>query len=260
MIRKRVILCFSAMISVAASFSALASSANVDITFNHQDTISASFPHIPRLDEAVLEGLQKTQADWEKIDWLASGLYDLNSPFLLKQQVLRTLQKQKQTALQQNNPSWYYWYQLTRDLKEINFEKKVFQSVDPDITRLDVSKNPRLHGHWLITLQENEKSVLVLGNIKNSGKRPWQQRKGAIYYAKASGLLDGSISEITVIQPDGHVEKHSVAYWNKNFSEIAPGATIYVPIPIERPLVHLQKDNHQNANDLVVELLRNRLP
>lgn len=35
-------------------------------------------------------------------------------------------------------------------------------------------------------------------------------------------------SYVTVIQPDGVIQKHPIAYWNNNHNDIAPGAIIYL--------------------------------
>ncbi|MEI8631080.1 capsule biosynthesis GfcC family protein [Vibrio sp. PP-XX7] len=166
----------------------------------------------------------------KSVDWLSSGLYDTDTVFTEKQQALAVVAKQQKIASQRYHGSWYYWSQLGNNLDAMHFAKRIFQSIDPDETRLNKQLNPQLIGHWFISLRKPQKSVFVLGGVLNPGKQPWQPRHDARSYASSAGLFDSSIPVITVIQPDGHVEKHPVGYWNQTFSEVAPGAIIYVPL------------------------------
>jgi hypothetical protein len=260
MILRKLVTYYTFFFSITFSLAISSSPTKVDFKFNRQSLISIDFAHFPRLDKVVQQGLRRTGAEWEKVDWLASGLYDVNHQFTSKNQVISALAAHQELAERRSHNSWYYWYQLSEDLKTMNFAKKIFQSIDPDTTRLKRRSNPKLVGHWFISLKKNTKSILVLGNIRNSGQQPWQARQSAKYYAKMAKLVDPTVSKITVIQPDGRVEHHPSGYWNQTFSEIAPGAIVYVPIPAEKFPPFLNKVQRKNPNDLVVELLRNKLP
>ncbi|MDW6002179.1 capsule biosynthesis GfcC family protein [Vibrio mangrovi] len=257
----KIISYFITIVSITFTPASYASSpVDVEIHFASSSQIHIEFDYLPRLDEAVLQGLDKTGTDWKTTDWMMSGLYDINVPYSLKQQVLSFVTKQQDIASQRYHDSWYYWSQLNDSLNALHYAKRIFQTIDPDATRLSHRLNPQLSGHWLISLKKSPKDVLVLGGVTTPGKRPWRSRLDARSYAQAAGLVDITIPEIFVIQPDGKVEKHRVGYWNQTFSEIAPGAIIYVPLPVEELPVIYPDDHLQNPNDLVVELLRNRLP
>lgn len=262
MTHRRIVFYFATLMTLTFSIAAFPSyPVTVDAQLDEQHSISMRFDHIPRLDEVVLRGLKQTGVNWKSVDWLASGLYDINTAFTGKKQVLAAIAEQQQIASQRYHGSWYYWSQLGRNLEAMHFAKKIFQSIDPDETRLSKPLNPQLIGHWLISLRKPQKSVLVLGGVSIPGVQRWQPRRDAKYYAQSAGLLDTSIPAITVIQPDGHVEKHPVGYWNQTFSEVAPGATVYVPLPVEElPAIYRKDQIKNNPNDLVIELLRNRLP
>ena len=48
------------------------------------------------------------------------------------------------------------------------------------------------------------------------------------YLAQVTPLTIAANSEVTVIQPDGVIQQHPIAYWNNNHNDIAPGAIIYL--------------------------------
>ncbi|WP_354004736.1 capsule biosynthesis GfcC family protein [Vibrio stylophorae] len=64
-------------------------------------------------------------------------------------------------------------------------------------------------------------------------KLPFQATQSAKdYLEQASILRYMGLDEVYVIQPNGHLEIHTVAYWNENSRGIAPGAIILSPISI----------------------------
>ncbi|ASA55957.1 capsule biosynthesis GfcC family protein [Vibrio gazogenes] len=247
-------------ISTGLASVSFAASTDVEIHFESSPPSHLTDHDYPRLDEVVLRALNQTGADWRMIDWFTSALYDINVEFKLKQQVFGVIAKQKTIASKRYHKSWFYWSQLRRSLESLHYAKRIFQTIDPDATRLHLSLNPKLSGNWLITLKYTPKNVLVLGGVTKPGKQTWQPRLDAKNYAQTAGLFDQTMSKVMVIQPDGKVEEHPIGYWNQTFAEIAPGAIIYVPLPVEELPVIYPNDRSQNPNDLVVELLRNRLP
>ncbi len=48
------------------------------------------------------------------------------------------------------------------------------------------------------------------------------------YLAQVTPIDIAANSYVTVIQPDGVIQQHSIAYWNNNHADIAPGAIIYL--------------------------------
>ncbi|MBF4337610.1 capsule biosynthesis GfcC family protein, partial [Vibrio anguillarum] len=190
------------------------------------------------------------------IDWLSSALFDVSSPYQKKQQVLLAITHQESLAASAHKKRWR---QLKEQLRARTFAQRIFTPLDPDITRITASQNPKLQGQWLLSLNALPTTVSVLGNVKQAGDMAWKPRTDAGHYVRSAGLAETDISQVWVIQPDGHASLHDIAYWNHDFQDIAPGATLYVPFPIETTSLYPQYSLH-NVNDIVVELLRNQLP
>ncbi|WP_337916333.1 capsule biosynthesis GfcC family protein [Vibrio cholerae] len=209
-----------------------------------------------RLDQAVMQTLEHYQLSTLDVEWSSAGLFDLSHPFSFKQHVLLVLAHQQSAAPMAQKA---LWETLRDQLRLSAFAKRIFTPVDPDWTRLATQDNPRLNGQWLLTLNPRVAEVSVYGAVKKPGDVTWRGRQSAKDYAQAAGLVDEQISEIVVIQPDGVVQKHSVAYWNMTFAEVAPGAIVYVPMPLHDSSFYPDTPS-TDANQLVIELLRNRLP
>ncbi|BCK18623.1 capsule biosynthesis GfcC family protein [Vibrio cholerae] len=209
-----------------------------------------------RLDHAVIQTLQHYQLGMQDVDWVSSGLFDLSHAFLFKRDVLLKIVEMQSLAPESQR---VHWSSLDKQLRSSDFAKRIFTPVDPDWTRIAPQDNPRLHGQWLLNLIKKPNYVSVYGAVKKPGNIKWVNRQSAKDYAQAAGLVDEQISEIVVIQPDGVVQKHSVAYWNMTFAEVAPGAIVYVPMPLHDSSFYPDTPS-TDANQLVIELLRNRLP
>jgi len=220
------------------------------------NAVQLRFAEPVRLDHATMQALQHYQLSTLDVEWSSAGLFDLSHAFLFKREVLLKL-----ADLQAAAPATQQalWASLDAQLRHIDVAKRVFGIIDPDWTRIAAQDNPRLNGQWLLTLKQKSTHVSVYGAVSKPGEVAWLNRRSAKDYAQAAGLFDEQISEIIVIQPDGTVQKHTVAYWNQNFAEVAPGAIIYVPLPLTHSAVYSDTAS-TNINQLVIELLRNRLP
>lgn len=142
-------------------------------------------------------------------------------------------------------------------LEEQPIGKRLFLPLDIDAVRIVSDNNPLLRGNDFNTplnlvLPARPDHVWVIGAVDTVGKQPWQERKNARDYLQLAGISPaGNNSIATVIQPDGKVEQHPIAYWNTNHRDIAPGAAIYLEFDdLPAGFTHL--------NDEVVDLLRNR--
>ncbi|ENM5843510.1 capsule biosynthesis GfcC family protein [Vibrio mimicus] len=230
-------------------------STTLEIRFEGSST-QLRFAEPIRLDQAVMQTLEHYQLSTLDIDWLSAGLFDLSHPYSFKQHVLLVMAHQQSSAPIQQKA---LWEKMRSQLRLSAFAKRVFAPIDPDWTRIAPQDNPRLNGQWLLTLNPRVGEVSVYGAVHKPGDVTWRSRQTAKDYAQAAGLIDEKIAEIVVIQPDGVVQVHSVAYWNMNFAEVAPGAIVYVPIPLHDSSFYPNTPN-TDANQLVIELLRNRLP
>ncbi|HGF7496129.1 TPA: capsule biosynthesis GfcC family protein [Vibrio cholerae] len=236
----------------------LATSLEVRVAHNNQAIYSTrlSFSEPMRLDSAVMQTLEQAGLNTQQVEWPSAGLFDLSHAFLFKRDVLLKLADQQSSA---PPPQQALWASLIAQLRQAEFAKRLFISVDPDWTRIAPQHNPRLNGSWLLTLNSKSTQVSVYGAVNQPGDVIWHNRLSAKDYAQAAGLIDEQISEIVVIQPDGIAQKHAVAYWNQDFNEVAPGAIVYVPLPLKRAFFDPTVTD-ADLNQLVIELLRNRLP
>lgn len=246
---------FSLLLLACATHSYAQSVNQVSVFVDEQQRTNIRFNEPPRADQLITNALQQLKLSSLDIDWQHAALFETSDSFALKTEVLMRLANEEDFAPRQQKP---YWRTLRDELRAMAFAPRIFTPLDPDVTRIDALQNPRLSGQYHLRFDTQVNQVFVLGAVKQSGKFAWQQRHGALYYASQAGLLNDATSFITVIQPDGSVEKHSVAYWNSDFAEVAPGAIVYVPMPTHSPILALNPPQESfTTNALVAELLRN---
>lgn len=241
---------------VSSAFSSITFAAPSEFLVHHHAQNSyVNFPNVPRLDQAVLSILHNNKIDSQNIDWLTSSLFDLSSPYEFRRRVMSMVSEQ--VDLSDDSEDKVRWSHLLTQLERWQYSKRIFLPVDPDITSLNKEYNPNLAGKWLLDLNENSHSVWVLGQVDKPGEYQWHHRTSARQYIKEASWQ--SYDEfVYVIQPDGKVEKHSVVYWDNGFLEVAPGATIFVPMPFVQSPLHPEYTAN-NPNEMIVELLRNRI-
>ena len=235
---------------------AVPATTTLKVTVDGQDKILVRFTPSPRASQTVMKALNELDLSTLDVHWQTSGLYDVSAPLALKQEALMRLANEEDFASMSQKPQWR---QLRQAIRDMQFGQKVTTPIDPDRTRIDAEVNPLITGKWVLNLQTHPNSVFVFGNVKHMGKQPWQQRQDASFYAESAGLLTHPLSAITVIQPDGHIETHKVAYWNRNYQEVSPGSIVYIPMPHAHTWFDVEKTN-VSTNQVIVDLLRNRLP
>ena len=246
----------SAMCSAATDQNTNIPATQVNVQLDNRTAIKLEFSTVPRADQLVTEALKQLKLSSLDINWQSSALFNATQTQPLKQDVLMRLANEEDFAAMELKP---FWRLLRNQIHTMHFGNRVFTPIDPDVTAIDSNLNPNLKGKWLLELRTHETQVYVFGAVYQSGKFDWKQRHDAKYYAMQAGLLTPTISELTVIQPDGTVQTHAVEYWNEHFQEVAPGATIYVPMHHDHSLFN-QGSTPYNTNGLVIELLRNTYP
>ncbi|MBF9001218.1 MULTISPECIES: capsule biosynthesis GfcC family protein [Vibrio] len=246
----------SSLLIMSMTTSAVIFAAPTEFIVNyHQQNSYVNFSAVPRLNQAVLSILHKEKIDSKKVNWLSSSLFDLSAPYAFRHRVLSMVTDQANIA--DNHDDRTYWNHLLTQLEHWQYSKRIFLPVDPDMTGLNKDDNPTLAGKWFLRLNENPNTVWVLGQVDRPGKYEWRNRTSARQYIK-SAHWESYTEFVYVIQPDGRVEKQSVAYWKDNFLEVAPGAIIFVPMPFIQSSLHPEYTIN-NPNDMIVELLRNRI-
>ncbi|WP_133406275.1 capsule biosynthesis GfcC family protein [Parashewanella tropica] len=230
-----------------ASYGAVANSiAVVQVNVNGKPVQSLSFNERPRLDSLVINSLKFSKQSMINVDWGASGFFDLSKPFVSKDKVISDLEF---SAVNSSDKEHKAVLALVAKLKEMNFAKREFIDLDPDFIRLSEKGNPKIDGKWLLSVKHTPQKVLVVGAVNHNKNVEWQSRTDALSYIHQANLLNTNTSSVIVIQPDGVIQKHQVAYWNSDFQEVAPGAIIYVPF--------VSADSA--LDKAVIELLKNRI-
>ncbi|MBF4365380.1 hypothetical protein EAY40_24755, partial [Vibrio anguillarum] len=121
-----------------AAYSAPASV--VEVRSADTPALSLSFASVPRVDELVINALNASAQLPADIDWLSSALFDVSSPYQKKQQVLLAITHQESLAASAHKKRWR---QLKEQLRARTFAQRIFTPLDPDITRITASQNPK---------------------------------------------------------------------------------------------------------------------
>ena len=221
---------------------------------NHQNNNShtLSYAQPVRLDQVVKDAIaQFTQQHPDQTPyWLGSALMSPLPPH----NKTYTLSLLNSLAFDQNNS-----FALRQSAKHLSTwlnqyvdQRRLGQNLDYDYLRLNVKHNPLLQGEYQVVLPTTPNKVLVVGATDKPTWVTWHPRISAQEILQQVSLIDErNKSQVSVIQPDGSVEAHSIAYWNQNHQDIAPGATLYV---------HYEQlfDLHKELNQYLVQLLQNR--
>lgn len=231
-------------------FSGLAQSSLEDRDSQHIELNYSNPVRLSQLLTDSADNLNKFHIDALLADnsayWAGAGLFEY-FPHPIKAEVLSQIK-----SLSLSRPETLGLSTQQEIVQSLAIGKRVFTPLDVDLVRIDKKYNPLLSRNFTFVLPPRPNHVLVLGAVGKPGQQRWQSRSGADTYIQQAlplNLADNSYA--TVIQPDGVIETHSIAYWNRNHKDIAPGAAIYLGfsrLPSEL--------SSFNAN--MIELLRNK--
>ncbi|MGF1878021.1 capsule biosynthesis GfcC family protein [Photobacterium frigidiphilum] len=141
---------------------------------------------------------------------------------------------------------------LSQQIEQIVTGERIFTSLDYDDIRLNKQANTLITDDLTLILPPRPERLLVLGALDKPIWAEWQTRLDAEAYLKqAKSLSNANNSDVWVIQPDGTVEQHPIAYWNREHHDIAPGAIVYLGFS------SLPK-GFETLNEDIINLLRNR--
>ena len=207
---------------------------------------------IANINQLALTQKQTQFASSNDIFWTGAALFE-RFPNSQKQLVVSQLtqlaslweregkEEQRQAALK-----------LAAYIENLKVGQRIFTPLDYDLVRIEPAKNPLVNNDMTLVLPSRPSTVLITGAVTEPKVVSWQERGSANIYLKQIVILSNSDnSEVWIIQPDGHVEQHPIAYWNKKHFDIAPGATIYLGFSS-------LPDAFKSINEDIVNLLRNR--
>lgn len=233
---------------------------SVSTSINQDSLVRMNYPAAVRIEQIVQDGLQQlptynktTNKEVVPIYWLGAALLDIQNTAALetkRQQVLTLLSKMGEAK----DDSAYNakLAKLAQFIRNLKLGQRVVQPLDIDLIRINDSYNSLIDGRFLLVLPPRPSTVTVLGAVAQTGDLAWQSQKTSKDYLKQAGTLDNAeTSTVWIIQPDGKVIKQSIAYWNHQEQDIAPGASLYVEFSS-------LFDDYTQLNENIVELLRNR--
>ena len=223
------------------------------IAFNYEKGV--------RLTQVISDGMSQLTAamdannaqinhSTDDIYWLGAALFDRQKqPSIIEEQervstLLRGLSLESEhkasiTALE-------------RYVNEYLPGERQFIPIDYDLVRINRNLNPQLTGQYVLSLPIRPSTVTVVGAVNSMGQKPFVNRASAAdYIALSLPHAAANNSMAWVIQPDGKVEEHTLAYWNAQHKDIAPGAIIYLGFSG-------LFSNYSELNEAVVALLRNK--
>ncbi|MGF1889735.1 capsule biosynthesis GfcC family protein [Photobacterium profundum] len=167
---------------------------------------------------------------------------------------------QQHAVVTQLNQLATYWHDeqqqaalnLSQQIEQLTTGERIFTSLDYDDVRLNKQANTLITHNLTLILPPHPERILVLGALEKPVWTKWQTRLDAETYLKQSKpLSNANNSDAWVIQPDGTVEQHPIAYWNHDHHDIAPGAIVYLGFSS-------LPDGFETLNEDIINLLRNR--
>lgn len=167
---------------------------------------------------------------------------------------------QQHVVVDQLNQLATYWHNeqqqaalnLSQQIEQLTTGERIFTSLDYDNVRLNKQANTLIKQNLTLIIPPRPKQILVLGALEKPIWAKWQTRFDAENYLNQSKpLSNANNSDAWVIQPDGTVEKHPIAYWNRAHHDIAPGAIVYLGFSS-------LPNGFETLNEDIINLLRNR--
>ncbi len=153
---------------------------------------------------------------------------------------------------EQQQPQQQAALNLSQQIEQLITGERIFTSLDYDNVRLNKQANTLITYNLTLILPPRPEQILVLGALDKPVWAKWHTRFDAEAYLKQSKpLSNANDNDAWVIQPDGTVEQHPIAYWNRDHHDIAPGAVVYLGFS------SLPK-SFETLNEDIINLLRNR--
>ncbi|MBD8514410.1 capsule biosynthesis GfcC family protein [Photobacterium sp. CAU 1568] len=219
---------------------------------NSEKELQLRYPQTVRLDRVQQDALANiyqlsTKSDntaqalyWQSLYWSGSFLWKADHP---AKQAIALQQQSVDRQIRALADHWRYRHpaasetliQLAQSLASPIPGERIFLPLDSDRVRIVPDNNPALNGPFVLRFATRPNTVKVTGALKlpagNTAEisLPWQERQDAAGYLKQiQALAVANRDYVWVIQPDGKAEQHSIAYWNRQHKDIAPGAILYL--------------------------------
>lgn len=196
---------------------------------------------------------------------LSAQLFDRNAHQKVDNLETQVLEQLNQLALQEPQVK-----AVIAQLESFDYQARYFVDLDRNAVISQPEKNPLLVSkdsagesnrpnqtqHFDLYLTQRPTDLTLVGAVKQAHKLKLIEHGQLDNYL--SMLVEGELLEISdkstafVIQPDGHVDEVSYAYWNSKQAYFAPGAILFIAfdsLPSE----------FSTLNQNIIELLRNKV-
>ncbi|WP_394249752.1 capsule biosynthesis GfcC family protein [Vibrio profundi] len=206
---------------------------------------------------------------------LSAQLFDLNAQQHVDTLKVQVIEQLNQLALQEPQVK-----SVIAQLESFDYQARYFVDLDRNVVISQPEKNPLLllkdiplskgkalesgkpnqsqhfSQHFELYLTQRPTDLTLIGAVKQAHKLKLIEHGQLDNYL--SSLPKGELLEIAdkstafVIQPDGHVDEVSYAYWNSKQAYFAPGATLFIAFD------SLPSD-FSGLNQNIIELLRHKV-
>jgi hypothetical protein len=196
---------------------------------------------------------------------LSAQLFDRNAQQQVDTLKAQLIEQLNQLALQEPQVK-----PVIAQLESFDFQARYFVDLDRNAVISQPEKNPLLVSkadllesdksnqaqHFDLYLIQRQTDLTLAGAVKQTHKLKVIEHGQLDNYL--SMLPEGELLEIAnkstafVIQPDGHVDEVSYAYWNRKQTHFAPGAIVFIAfdsLPSE----------FSTLNQNIIELLRHKV-
>ncbi|EOD81609.1 YjbG polysaccharide synthesis-related protein [Grimontia indica] len=199
-----------------------------------------TFDGAPRVSQVVSQGATVVRANannilahnTDTIFWQGAGLFDAaNSADIstLKARVENQLGSLKE-RWQDDAEKLGAVSALSEFLASSTFASRISVTLDEDFYLAGSKVNPLVRGDLVLLLPARPNNVWVTGAVTQTTDADFSPVYIADDYLETAETLNTfGISEVSVVQPNGELETHPVAYWNEVPKNVAPGAVIFVP-------------------------------
>lgn len=250
-------LLFFILFLCAFSKVAAATTSQVTVYLDAVEVTQLNYDTSIRLYRVLSDTLYQEKLNASDINWQSAALYHPRDIILQKHQIIPQLEQQISLVPKRERIKWQ---RVIEQLRLWHYAQRVETPIDIDLAWVNPDHNPALPGEWQLYLHTNHSRYIdVMGNIANPQRITWQPLSSAAKYIQEAGGLIGDAEFAYVIGPDGALSQHAVGDWQRQFKNIAPGSIIYVPLPSQAGSQY-GATSESDANQLVIQLLKNRLP
>jgi len=144
--------------------------------------------------------------------------------------LVATLQQMMLSAESQHQPELAYNSRmLLQLLSSLTVAGRLDAQLDPDWVRIRSELNPPLAGNYRLWLARRHPVVQIYGLSSGPDEVPLRPGQGVNAYLNSREFFSGADREwVYLCQPNGHVQRVPVAYWNRLHREPMPGAALFV--------------------------------